>query len=31
MSRKSRANLSAVEKLIEQRRLFQEWPAHGRI
>jgi len=25
MSRKSRANLSAVEKLIEQRRLFQEW------
>lgn len=25
MSRKSRANLTAVEKLIEQRRLFQEW------
>jgi hypothetical protein len=25
MSRKSRTNLTAVEKLIEQRRLFQEW------
>src|SRR5262245_4000197 len=25
MSRKSRSTLNAVEKLIEQRRLFQDW------